>query len=147
MEAQQRQSKIKFSKRTVVLYSQSSSSLEGHLFQPAPPGLFIAPEVIPPDKALPLDHPPRPPNLPLPQQLPFSKLPNREAPPSPSPLAVDCPEAADMLLGVPRWIALSFYQQKRRQPSPDGRSLTLLQALCPALCPGSSPRIRSSGSA
>lgn len=51
-----------------------------------------------------------------------------------------------MLLGVPRWIALSFYQQKRRQPSPDGRSLALLQALCPALCPGSFlPRIRSSG--
>lgn len=116
--------------------------------KPAPPGLFIAPEVIPPDKGLPtgppsLDHP----TPPLPQHLPsFPKLPNREAPPSPSPLSVDCLGAADMLLGVPRRMALSFYQQKRRRPSPGGRSLALLQALCSALCPGSFlTKIRSSG--
>lgn len=117
--------------------------------KPAPPGLFIAPELIPPGKGLPtgqpsLDHP----TPPLLQQLPsFPKLPNREAHLHPALCQwTDCPGAADMLLGVPMWMALSFYQQKRRQLSPDGRSLALLQALCPALCPGSFLLgIRSSG--
>lgn len=60
MEAQQRQSKIKFSKITIVLYSQSSSSLKDtwdlrsllHLACSLPLRSFLQTRVCP------LDHPP-----------------------------------------------------------------------------------------
>ena len=60
--------------------------------------------------------------------------------PRPPHLAVGEQGSCRRALGVPRWMALSFYQQKRRLPSPDVRSLPLLQAQpCPV------PSIRSSG--
>lgn len=73
----------------------------------------------------------------------FAELPNTAAQASPWPSASWLLGSWRCAPGVPRWVALSFYQQKRRQLSPDVWSFRLQTQPCPV--PYVLPRVSPSG--
>lgn len=64
----------------------------------------------------------------------FAELPCTAAQLTPGPPPAGCRGAGDVFLGVSGWADLSFYQQQKRQLSPEVRTFLLQVQLCPVPC-------------